>query len=104
MRIEELIKKLNYNNIEKNKERKQQEKEEYGRKLNDIKRNVEQSLNEGYTGIVVEGYCMKEFAERYFKNSRVCCSGDCITQYYIEINEKGLRKLEKDLLEKGKEE
>ena len=100
MRVEELIKKLNYNNIEKNKERKQQEKEEYERKLNEIKRNVEQSLNEGYTGIVVEGDCMKEFAERYFKNSRVCCSGDC----YIEINEKGLRKLERDLLEKGKEE
>ena len=44
---------------------------------------------------------MKIFAEKFFNNSTVYCSGDCITQYLIEINEKGLRKLEKELEKEG---
>lgn len=44
---------------------------------------------------------MKIFAEKFFNNSRCWCSGDCITQYLIEINEKGLRKLEKELEKEG---
>lgn len=101
MEIQELIKKLNDNNIAKNKKRKQEEKAIYYQKLKEMKKEVESSINDGDTCIIVEGFDMKIFAEKFFNNSEVCCSGDCITQYLIEINEKGLRKLEKELEKEG---
>lgn len=101
MEIQELIKKLNDNTIAKNKKRKQEEKAIYYEKLNKIKKEVERAINAGDTSIIVEGFDMKIFAEKFFNNSTVCCSGDCITQYLIEINEKGLRKLEKELEKEG---
>lgn len=99
MQVEKLIKKLNNNNIALNKKRKQEEKAIYNQKLNKLKKEVERAINNGGTSIIVEGYDMQIFAKRFFKNSEVFCSGDCITQYRIEINEKGLRKLSKELLE-----
>lgn len=101
MDIQELIKKLNDNTIAKNKKRKQEEKTRYYEKLNELKKEVERVINDGGTNIIVKGVDIKIFAEKFFNNSTVCCSGDCITQYLIEINEKGLRKLEKELEKEG---
>ena len=79
-------------NIAKNKRRKQEEKARYNQKLIEMKKEVERAVNDGDTSIIVKGFDMKIFAEKFFNNSEVCCSGDCITQYLIKINEKGFNK------------
>lgn len=57
---------------------------------------VESSLKQGHVNIVVTGFSDRDLAKKYFSNCWVGCSGDCITNYVLEMTESGIVKLEKD--------
>lgn len=96
MTLEEKIKLLRKNTFEEYKKRqydKIKDKYYYSKKLYE---EVESSLKQGHVRVIVEGEDERIEAEKYFDGTRVACSGDCITQYSLELNEKGIIKLEKD--------
>ena len=64
--------------------------------LEKIYKEVENSLERGHVNIVVVGEDEKKLAKKYFSNCWIGCSGDCITNYVLEMTEQGITKLEKD--------
>lgn len=68
-------------------------------KYQDLKKiydEVESSLKQGYVNIVVVGRDQRDLAKKYFSNCWIGCSGDCVTNYVLEMTESGIVKLEKD--------
>lgn len=64
--------------------------------LKKIYDEVESSLKQGHINILVKGKDSKDLAKKYFSNWWVGCSGDCTTEYILEMTESGIIKLEKD--------
>lgn len=89
------------NLLSKNKKARDEKnkKEKLYNRYQDLKRiydEVESSLKQGYVNIVVTGFNDRDLAKKYFSNCWIGCSGDCITNYVLEMTESGIVKLEKD--------
>lgn len=103
MNLTDKINMLAKNKREQEKRKRVEALVEQYEDLKKLYNEVESSLKQGYTRIVVRGEDEKKVAKRYFSDCWVGCSGDCITNYVLEMTEKGISKLERDYID-AKEE
>lgn len=96
--INELIKKLYTNKTLIAEEKAEERLLRYIDDLNELKSKVLESLNVLHNDyFVVDGEHDKKFASKFFKNYKENGSWHYQTTYVIDIDEKGLKLLDKEL-------